>query len=100
MTDEPESLGPPSHSVVREGRLVAYIWAGDPGDFRQSGGLGRSLCPVSFGQVRSFYRPDQALIGNLIGQSETLPRFLFKLGMEGYEVREGRFSPEHSLRRF
>ena len=90
---------PPTHSVLHTGRLVAYVWAGEAGSLRR-GVNGEVLCEIAFADIVSFDRGRDSLLVELAAKSGELEAFVFKLGLEGFEVVDGAAEPSAGNRQF
>jgi hypothetical protein len=83
------------YSVYKEGRLIVVVRSG-AGTFHRSGTQeGNVLATVRFADVTSFCASDEAQVTTLLGKAKGLDDFLFKLKLEGYELRDG--EPKYDL---
>lgn len=98
-----EPSRPPDHSVLLHHRLVAYVWVHPEGGVMRrasTGGDGKTICDVPFAEVRSFDPRAEATMAALVEKSKSAEAFLFKLGMEGFEIVAGATEPSTRIRRF
>lgn len=91
-----------TRTVVREGRLIAYLDTGlskdESGVFR-SGGTER-LADFSEARLALFSREYEELLCRIAGACDDLDQLVFRIQLEGFELRDGRVSPHANLRRF
>jgi hypothetical protein len=89
------------HSIVKDSRLVAHVFAGGQGELARAGRKGREpLAALPWGRIELFEASAAALFVDLAAKSESLEAFLWKVGMEGYDVRPGEVTPNLATRRF
>ena len=93
---------PPAHSLLKDGRLVAYVWPATGGSLRRAGEKGQEekLGEVPFAEIRTFSPEHEAPLMALVGKARDLDAFLFKVGMEEYQILNGPTSPSLRVRRF
>lgn len=97
--DEPRE--PPTFSVLRAGRLIAYVWQRQAaGSIRRAGRGQEPLAAVPWADVVCFDAGTEPQILELAAASPRLATFRFKLGLEGYEIVRGGVAPHHRMRRF
>ena len=90
----------PDHTVLREGRLVAHVFAGGPGALVVAGKAGRELERLSYAGMLLFDKGAAEPLLAIVRAADSLDALLFKLGLEGYEVRRGAVVPDPTLRKF
>lgn len=86
----------PDYSVLSEARLVAYVWEGT-GELRRGK---RVLATVAFAHIEAFASDVEPLLARLAAQAPDLENFLFKLRIEGLEVRSGAARPHAHMKSF
>jgi len=96
----PSPEGQPDHSILLHNRLVAYVWARAEGGVLARAGGGAPICPLPFADVRTFDAHAEPALAEIGAKSKTLDAYLFKLGMEGFEISAGAAKPSAQLRRF
>jgi len=99
-----DTRGAPTHSVLRDGRLVAFIWA-HPDTDRPEGGLrvgrhGRSLIEVPFAEIELLDLKQSSLLLAVLPDCKGIDTLTFRLGLEDCDVRHGAAEPHAGLRRF
>lgn len=91
----------PDFSVLRDQRLVAYLWRAEGGSLRRAGGTSRPpLCGVPCAEISCFVATEEALLTRVATACADFDVLLFRLGLEGFEVVAGRYEPHARLRRF
>lgn len=77
------------YSVYREGVLVLHIVSGK-GSFRRAGYKGKdTICEVPFADMLSYQAQEETLIQSVLAKAKGLDDLLFKLKLEGFELRDG-----------
>lgn len=94
----------PCQSLLADGRLVAYVYR-DPATDAETRGVHRAGCEqriadLDDGRVEVFSRAHEALMARVAEEKPELEGFLFRLQVEGLELREGRVQPVATIRRF
>jgi hypothetical protein len=89
----------PDYSVMRDGRLVAQIFAGAPGAVHCTGAKGRSLGELAYADILVFVNSCAAELLALANRGTDLDTLLFELGLEGFSYRPGAVLPTAALRR-
>jgi len=96
--------GPPQgaaqQSVLREGRLVAYVWLTHEGRLWRAGSAPRDLGGIGYVDVLCFERAAEATLAELAALARDWDGLAFKLGIEGFVVEPGAVTPAVGGRRF
>jgi len=90
----------PDHSVLREGRLVAYLWQREGGVLARPGAGGEPLCEIPWADVLCFDPRAEAVLKTMLAKARSYDAFVFELGMEGFDLEEGQAQPHARVRRF
>ena len=90
------------YSVYRDGVLLLVIRSGGPGELRRAGfrGSQEAVCSIPWAQATSFSAAAEQLAQTVIDASKGLDDFLFRLKLEGLELREGEPSYDLPYRRW
>lgn len=91
-----------TRTVVREGRLIAYLDTGlsedESGVFRS--GSTERLADFADARLALFSREHEELLCHIASDCDDLDQLVFRIQLEGFELREGRVAPHANLRRF
>lgn len=80
---------PPDYTVLQQGQLIAKVWR-KPGNLRRAGVRGATpIRELLFADIEVFDAPSEAKLVELIEKSRELDALLFKLKLDGFEVRTG-----------
>ena len=78
-----------TYSAYRDGILVLVVYGGQ-GVLRRAGAQGAEpMQAIPWAECVSFNAKEEPTMEALIGQAKGLDDFLFKLKLEGYELRDG-----------
>ena len=99
--DPDEPTEPPTFTVLRDGRLVAYVWQRPAGGSIRRAGRGQGpIASLRCADIVCYVRTAEAELLALAEQSPRLGNLRFKLSLEGYDVVRGRAQPTLHVRRF
>lgn len=91
----------PDFSVLKQHRLVAYLWRATTGALRRAGASAREpLCAIGYAEIVCFAKVDEPALTGVAQAAPDFDALLFGLGLEGYEVVAGRVEPHARVRRF
>ena len=88
-------------SVLRDQRLIAYLWRRDAGHLRRAGAKGElPLAELAFGEVVVFDAASVPAFETIVKASADFDALLLELGLEGFDVVPGEIKPHARQRRF
>ena len=88
-------------SVLKENRLAAFVWAkAEGGVLRRSSNTDVTLAPLAFAEIQLMDRGLEATWVEWVKTCTDLDGFLFKLKLEGYEIRSGSYQPSALQHRY
>ena len=96
----------PTHSIFFENRLIAYVWPLDSpfeefvGTLVRAGHQRTRICDVPFAEIVSFMPEHENALKYWVEQTSDLEAFLFRLKVEGYDVKVGKVTPHKHQNRF
>ncbi len=95
-------MSDPTHTLLLDGRLVAFIYAIDESKTAAvvRAGTDEQIAALADGRVEVFSRTHEELMATVAEEKADLEGFLFRVQLEGFELREGRVQPTASLQRF
>jgi hypothetical protein len=92
---------PADYSVLADNRLVAYLWRSETGHLRRAGAKGAEpIVDVAFAEILLFDATRVEVMRKIVAASTEFDALLFKLGLDGFEVRDGEVAPHARRRRF
>ncbi len=103
MSASPEDKagrGAAAYSVFLEQRLVAKVWPAAGKLFVAGKQEREPLLELAWGEVALYDRRSSAVFVEVAQKADSVDAFVFKLGMEGFDVRPGDVAPGPAHRRF